>query len=142
MAIEYGRFMVRPGAEVNVTGHVYGAGVVLQLERHIAMEIRHLVFEVDASDLPIESPDAFDAAVEPYRPHERVTLIEQEIARLEGRISDLRARLAGEAKALETIALPVRPRHVHDAEPPAVIASAPADAAPSSTTADDKPPQA
>ena len=75
------------------------------MERHVAAEFPHLVVEVDALDQPIVNPPTpLDLELSRAQPHERVSLLDVEIATTEARLAQMRAQLANEQKALAAFA--------------------------------------
>lgn len=82
-------FLVRAGAQLAHQGRIYPAGAIVDLPRKIAAEIPHLVDEVDASGRVLDRPlPGWQISLETVRQHERVSILEMELAAATTQLQD------------------------------------------------------
>ncbi len=100
------RYRVRAGAELAHDGQVLPGGTDLELPRRVAVEIPHLVDEIDAAGgvVPVP-PDGWKLALEDVQAHERGFVLEQQRQIAHAALADQRLlvdaaqRAAAEAQA-------------------------------------------
>lgn len=96
------RYQVRPGAVLPHNGLVLEAGAIVDLPRHVAADsiVRDLVQEIDETGEPVVSTGPIDADLERYRPHERITLLQNRMVEATGLVSRLEAAIALEERTI------------------------------------------
>lgn len=89
-------YRVLDGRELASEGRVYTAGETLELPVEVAQEVRHLVQRVDALGKPVDETQQqrITDEIERSRPHERVSVLERELAAARQRVTELEAALA------------------------------------------------
>lgn len=105
-----GRYRVRPGAVVNHGGALYAHPDELDLPRHVAAELPHLMFEIDVLGEEVVV-DRFDAELASARPHERISMLKAEQMRLRARLADVDKLVQAEESA--PVAAPTPRVHAH-----------------------------
>lgn len=89
-------YRVRPGMLLPHAGTRYAHPDVVELPRHVAVELTHLVVEVDVLGAEV-LPDTFAAELEASRPHERSSLLQAEREKVARRLEELDVAIRAEA---------------------------------------------
>jgi hypothetical protein len=118
------RYTVRPGAVLPHMGALLYEGEYVELPRHVADDsiVRDLVQEVDETGAPVLTPAPIDADLARFRPHERITLLQNRMVDARALVSRLADAIAIEERTIEEASLSAAP-----APTPAARAFAPTD---------------
>lgn len=98
------RYQVKSGRVLPHGGQVLEEGTIVEdLPRHVGEDsvVRDLVQEIDESGEPVAPVDRPDADLERFRPHERVTLLEQRLSDAKARVATLEHLLADAQSATD-----------------------------------------
>lgn len=83
-------YRVRRSQQLAHAGQTFTAGAVVELPRKLAVEVAHLVDEVDAEGRPVSAPSSWEQSLETVREHERVSILEQQLDVETRRLEDRR----------------------------------------------------
>lgn len=116
-------YRVRDDAQMPLAHHgeEFTSGAIVQLEPHVAFEVRHLVDPVgaDGQVRPWGAPadEAIDAELAAARPHERVSILEAAIAGKRGDLDRLEKLHAAEVKKNEAASKADKPKGMTQSRP-------------------------
>jgi len=104
------RYKVRDGSVLPHEGTLFEAGAIVELPRHIGEDsiVRSLVQEVDETGAPVVLVDAEadERDLERFRPHERITLLQNRMVDARALLTRLEQRLLEEQQIIEQAAAP------------------------------------
>jgi acyl-CoA reductase-like NAD-dependent aldehyde dehydrogenase len=98
------RYRVRAGQQLAHLGKTLRGGDVVELERHVALEVQHLVDPVDATGKvkpwPSDAASALAADLARARPHERISLLRAARDAGQAHVDDIDREIANEETRL------------------------------------------